>query len=157
MSKRKRDSAYYLKRLGKECPDVYERWRVGELPSVRAACREAKLGDDDAPLKVLKRAWRRASATDRRAFVDWAKASKARIATAILTGRDLIGTSGYLTEPIKKRIQARIEHEDIKMGVLMKKLGFNHLDGSLGNARTGSRLRPAVAEAVAKWLGSPMP
>jgi len=59
---------YLVSRLKKHHPDIAARLAAGEFKSARAAARAAGLKVDDPPLKLLRRAWKRATADERAAF-----------------------------------------------------------------------------------------
>ena len=69
MAKSVRDSAYWQRRLAREHPEIAERLRSGEIPSVRAAAIEAGLIRERKPLDDLRRAWAKAARGERRAFL----------------------------------------------------------------------------------------
>jgi hypothetical protein len=69
MNSRSRDAAYWRRRIERDHPEVAERLRTGEITSVRAAAIEAGLIHEPSPLLELRRAWRKASAADRAAFM----------------------------------------------------------------------------------------
>ncbi|HYB11211.1 MAG TPA: hypothetical protein VEJ16_16235 [Alphaproteobacteria bacterium] len=69
MNSRSRDAAYWRRRIERDYPEVAERLRKGEIVSVRAAAIEAGLIHQPSPLLELRRAWRKASAADRAAFM----------------------------------------------------------------------------------------
>lgn len=63
MSKQGTGASYRLRRLARRRPDILERYARGEFSSVDAAFRHAFALDE------MRRAWARASAEDRRAFL----------------------------------------------------------------------------------------
>ncbi len=69
MAKVVRNSAYWQGRLEREHPEIAERLRSGEIPSVRAAAIEAGLIRERKPLDDLRRAWAKAARGERRAFL----------------------------------------------------------------------------------------
>jgi hypothetical protein len=69
MNSRSRDAAYWRRRIERDHPEIAERLRKGEITSVRAAAIEAGLIHEPSPLLELRRAWRKASAADRAAFM----------------------------------------------------------------------------------------
>lgn len=71
----KRDAAYWRDRLEREHPEHFRRLLAGGYPSVRAAAIEAGLIRERTPMMDLQRAWRRADAADRAAFLDLAGAA----------------------------------------------------------------------------------
>ena len=66
---KKRDSQYWLRRLVRDHPEVAEKLAAGEIASVRAACIEVGLVKRTTGADELRRAWARASAAERRAFL----------------------------------------------------------------------------------------
>ncbi len=69
MAKVVRNSAYWQGRLEREHPEIAERLRRREIPSVRAAAIEAGLIRERKPLDDLRRAWTKAAQGERRAFL----------------------------------------------------------------------------------------
>ncbi len=70
MSGGKRDAAYWRHRVERDYPDVAQRLAAGEIPSVRAAAIEAGLLHEPSALDHLRRAWRKASAEERKRFIE---------------------------------------------------------------------------------------
>jgi hypothetical protein len=66
----KRDAAYWRRRLERDRPDIAARLRAAEIPSVRAAAIEAGFIRERTPLDDLRRAWVKASANERRDFLN---------------------------------------------------------------------------------------
>ncbi len=149
MPKKKRDRAYWLKRLHKDRPDIAERYERGEFETVRAACIDAELIKPRTRLMELKNAWEKASASERKAFVAWAKErlKPAPAPTAFL------GPDGRLTEPAIAWIDKKMVEKGLKLGELMRKTGRNPYNASLGNAlRTGTRPDPEMVDDVKEEL-----
>jgi hypothetical protein len=67
--KRGANSAYLMTRLARDHPKILARLHAGEFPSVRPAAKAAELIKALTPLEDLERAWRRANADDRAAFL----------------------------------------------------------------------------------------
>ncbi len=65
---KKRDAAYWRGRLERDHPKIAKKLKDGKIPSVRAAAIEAGLIRAPTPLDELRRAWRKASADQRKAF-----------------------------------------------------------------------------------------
>jgi hypothetical protein len=65
----KRDATYWRRRLERDRPEIAARLRAGEIPSVRAAAIEAGFIRERTPLDDLRRAWAKASAGQRQAFL----------------------------------------------------------------------------------------
>ncbi len=66
---KKRDSQYWRLRLVRDHPEVAEKLAAGEIASVRAACIEVGFVKRTTGVDELRRAWARASAVERRAFL----------------------------------------------------------------------------------------
>ncbi len=63
-------SDYLASRLKRDAPAIAERLASGEFPSVRAAALEAGIVRAPTALDLLRRAWRKASPEERRAFAN---------------------------------------------------------------------------------------
>jgi hypothetical protein len=64
------NSATYLsRRIARDRPDILQRMKDGEFPSVRAAAIEAGIVKVPTALDLLKRAWAKATDQERAAFV----------------------------------------------------------------------------------------
>lgn len=63
-------TAYLVRRLKRDRPDVAEALARGEYRSARAAAKAAGIVRDPSPLDLLRRAWKRASKKEREAFMD---------------------------------------------------------------------------------------
>lgn len=66
--KNRRDSSYLAARLKRDHPEIAKRVEAGEFKSMRAAAIEAGIVRPPTPLDTLRRAWRKASEGERRAF-----------------------------------------------------------------------------------------
>jgi hypothetical protein len=65
----KRDSEYWKNRIKTEHPAIFAKLENGAIKSVRAAAIEAGLIRERTALMDLKRAWTKASAKERKAFL----------------------------------------------------------------------------------------
>lgn len=144
---RRRDRLYWLKRLRAEYPGLAEQVDRGAL-TVRAACIKARLIKSPSRLDALKREWKKANLSDKRAFIMWLKASvsgKPRI--------EPLTASGYLTTAAIKQIHKIMADECLKPGQVMAQMGFKRLDPRLGFALRGDRkVNPEFAEKLEAWL-----
>jgi hypothetical protein len=66
-----RGADYLTARIARDRPDVLERMKAGEFPSVRAAAIAAGIVKVPTPLDVLKRAWAKAGKRERDDFMGW--------------------------------------------------------------------------------------
>lgn len=64
-------AAHLLRRLARDHPDILAAYERGDFPSARAAAKAAGIVKDPAPLKLLQKAWDKASATERATFRQW--------------------------------------------------------------------------------------
>lgn len=150
---KKRDRAYWLKRLRHDHPDFADRFDKGEFPSVRAACIEAGLLRKRSPLMVLKNEWKKASPRERDEFLAWAGRGTKAAPVAAVAPAVLIGSDGLLTEAAIAWIDSRMSAMRLASGDLMRRIGRSHLDGSLGNAlQLRSRPDPEMIENVKRIL-----
>jgi hypothetical protein len=140
MSKpRKRDSAYYRKRLKDEHPHIYAEFLAGKHRSVRAASLKAGLIHLPSSFVVLKREWGNASAKDREKFKDWISGTKPTTPTPA----SLVDEDGFLTIAAIEEIDGIMKARRMKDADLMEKLGFNRHNSSFGRAKPGrSRWKP---------------
>jgi hypothetical protein len=137
MSKRKkRDRAYFLKRLKNEHPHIHAELLAGKYLSVREASLKAGLIRQPSRLLALMREWRHASAKEQREFLDWVSGSK----PASPTLASLVDKDGVLTLEAFKEIDEVRKAKGWGHGDVMEKLGYDKLDGRLG--RTTSKARP---------------
>lgn len=154
MSKpKKRDAAYWRGRLEREHPAIHARLLDGTISSVRAACAEAGLIRLPTRLDALMREWTKASASQRKAFIDWLKASRpSRL--PVTPPAALVDADGFLTRDTIERVEkAKATLGFRKPGQVMEALGGSKLDGSLGQAMRGnSRLRPELVDRLGDWL-----
>lgn len=146
---KKRDSAYWLKRLRRDRPDIADVYDRGVFESVRAACISAGLIAPRTRLMELKNAWEKASAGERKAFVAWAK--KRLEPGPVPT--ELIGPDGRLTKPAIIWIEKKMVEKGLKLGALMKRTGRKSLNASLGRAlRNRTRPDPKMIDDVTREL-----
>lgn len=136
MSKpKKRDRAYYLKRLKNEHPHIHAELLAGKFPSVRAASLKAGLIHLPSPFVVLMREWGKASTKDREEFKDWISGTK----PASPTPARLVGKDGLLTVATIGEIERVMKAKGMRHGDVMEKLRYSRLDGRLGVATSKAR------------------
>ena len=127
---KKRDSAYYLKRLQHDYPAIYAKVSSGEISSVRAGCIAAELIRPPTPLGALKREWRRASPKERRDFLDLVT-GKTPLGPAPV---DLTDKDGFLTVNVIKQIKETMNTGPKWKGDVSEELGYKRVDPRLGLA-----------------------
>jgi hypothetical protein len=152
MSKpKKRDSAYYRKRLKDEHPHIYAGLLADKFPSVRAASLKAGLIHLPSSFVVLKREWGNASAKDREEFKDWISGTKPTSPTPA----SLVDEDGFLTIAAIEEIERIMKAKRMKDADLMEELGFNRHAPSWGRVKPGrSRWKPKkeLLDALERFL-----
>ena len=89
-------------------------------------------------LDALKRVWRRASASERREFVDWVKGGgTAGVPLGMLTDK-----SGFLTASAIKQVEEVMKARRMRSGDVMEEFGYKRLDPTLGMVLAG-RWKPS--------------
>jgi hypothetical protein len=154
--KQKRDNDYYLDVLERHHPTVFLDWKAGRFSSPRQAFIAAGLKKERSLLNMLKSAWSKASAAERRDFLTAIAAGSGSTAStsssppATLTDRD-----GRLLASVEARVKQIIDKRNIRMGDVMTEMGFAALDPSLGQAMSRARrarVRPDLQKALERWL-----
>jgi len=146
---KKRDNSYFERRLEREHPAIYARLRAGAIRSVRAAAIEAGILRRPTALNALKRDWRLASVTEKRAFIAWLKGAP----KVALRGSDIVGPDGKLTPSAVTKLQYVMSTKGLKHGQVMKAMGFKALDPRLGFALSRQhQLEPVFFDRLAEWL-----
>jgi hypothetical protein len=62
---------YLLRRLAREAPDILASYERGEFPSAAAAARAAGIAKKESPMALVRRAWKNASAKERKQIIAW--------------------------------------------------------------------------------------
>ena len=148
MSK-KRDSAYFKKRLEQDFPKIFNDLRAGKIKSVRQAAAAAGLIHLPTRVDALKREWKRATTAEKNEFVVWTKGRKAASAASIA----IIDPDGHLKPGVIRFIRGWTRDKRIKPGKIMKEIGFSNNDYTLSHALgRGAPLRSAVIPPLKSWL-----
>jgi len=149
---RKRDAAYFKRRLAKEHSAIFAEICPGGL-SVRAASAKAGLIRLPTRLNALKREWKKATTEERREFIHWAKAREAKGRGASV--RPIADAASCLRPEVRKFLSDWLKANGSKPGRIMKMIGFSVHDATLSPAiYGGSSLRAAVIPKLAVWLTS---
>lgn len=151
-SKRKRDNAYYLRRLEKDFPALHAKWLSGGYSSPRKAFLEAGLMKDPERLNQLKRLWGKSSSTDRHDFIAWLKAKRPPKVAAAPRSFVLLEPDRTLTVDASTRVKLIMMNRGVRMGTAMDELGLKRLDPSLGLALRGFKVRPVLEAALSRWI-----
>ena len=148
-----RNNSYWMARFKRDHRTLYDGVKAGEI-TVRQARQVAGLLRLPSKLDALKRAWKMASESDRKAFDGWRKIG-AKLPVARRTVPLELDSEGKFTDMTCRRIRAILAANGNKMGLLMEELGYTRLNGSLGNAisrRQRSTPSPDLLRRVGKWL-----
>jgi hypothetical protein len=146
----KRDTDYYLGRMQAEKPAIYADFLAGRYASANEAIIAAGLRKPKDVVGEAKQLWKRMNDRERSAFVIWLKSSVR--ARAVVTAPSLITADRRLTPQAKKRVQSLMGKRRLKLGDVMKEMGLNASDASLGGALArGTRVSPAVAAHLDSW------
>jgi hypothetical protein len=180
MAKQKRDNEYLLRRLEKEHPTIFADLRAGKFKSAHEALIVSGLKQPPKPLNVLKNAWANASAAEQAEFRRWIRASATvapvtsapvsarsrapsgplastvpRSPKAARTNTKVVDGDGYLQPSAQARIEQIIKGRGLKIGDVMKDLGLNPRNASLGGALRSSkptRISDALAFELERWI-----
>jgi hypothetical protein len=144
---KKRDSAYYKKRLAKDHPALFAEVRAGRL-SVRAASAKAGMVHLPTRLDALKREWKGASESQRDEFREWLKMDAFKP-----IAKPIADSDGRLRSDVKVFLSGRLKSIGWTPGRLLKEIGFKGGDYTLSSAiLNGTTLRPAVIPKLSDWL-----
>ncbi|MDX0488809.1 hypothetical protein GOC53_00740 [Sinorhizobium medicae] len=165
--KMKRDNNYYLERLKVEHPAIYADLGAGKYPSARQAFTAAGYRKDPALLAKLKGMWARADAAEQREFLRWlglagsvsvgASSTSSRHApTPTATSSGTRSAPRMLSPSEIAQIDAIMTRRKLKLGAVMKELGCDPSDGSLGMAmshRKPTQIKnAALLSELERWL-----
>lgn len=149
MAKQQRGNDYLLQRLKKDAPAIYADLQAGEYPSVRAAAIAAGLRKPTRQINLLKNAWRKADAKDRSDFLAWIGA----VPSTTPPNKPIVDSNSRLLPKSKARIEYIMLKRGIKLGQVMREMGLNPRDASLGAAlRNATSLRRDIVLELEKWL-----
>jgi hypothetical protein len=145
---KKRDAAYYRKRLKRDHAVIFRALADGRLPSVRQAAAAAGLIHLPTPLDVLKREWKKATASEQAAFDSW------RAGLPKAGGPPTIAdATGKLTPEGAKFLSDWMRPRKIRAGQIMLELGLSNYDWRLDAAiQRGYPLKDEVLKLLGPWM-----
>jgi hypothetical protein len=149
---KKRDSAYYERRLKRDFLKFFADLRAGKFTSVRQAAAAAAAGLIHLPTRVdaLKREWKRATTAEKNEFVAWTKGRKAASAAP---STPIIDAAGHLKPAVIRFIWGWTSDKRITPGTIMKEIGFSNFDYTLSHAlRLGAPIRSTAIAPLESWL-----
>jgi hypothetical protein len=169
-----RSNAYYLARMRDEHPAIYADYLAKKFKNASEAIRSAGLKKAPSPLDTLRTAWAKASTAEQATFLaeigctphvaiapapaaPIVKASAVKPATPVVPGSapvSAIHIDGYLTQTAKKRITEVMVRRKIKLGIVMKEMGYDPRNASIGlAAHQDNRIRDeSLLDALENWL-----
>ncbi|MCH8489817.1 MAG: hypothetical protein LAT81_07800 [Oceanicaulis sp.] len=154
----KRDSTYCRGRLQREAPAIFADLNAGRIGSVRQAAAMAGIKPLPKTLNNLKREWRKASAAERREFIDWIRGSlptaKAPAKSApVAAYRAVFDVDGHLTADAIAFLKAWQKREGKRPGRILQQLGFRRNDFRLAAAiNRRVRLANELTGPVDGWM-----
>jgi hypothetical protein len=148
--KKKRDAAYYKRRLARDYPAIFAEIRPGGL-SVRAASVKARLIHLPTRVDALKREWKKANTAEHREFVLWAKALEAGAGGAPVP--PITDPAGHLLPHAARFLAEWVKRNRSKPGRIMKQIGFRVFDWRLAHAIDhGGVLPQKVIDKLNPWM-----
>jgi len=167
-----RSNKYFLDRLRREQPTIFADFKAGKFKNATEAFEVAGLRKKRSALDALRSAWKKATTVEKAAFrLDIGCASVVVPSSApVVPGRVRAGSvtkkraavsststihaDGYLTPDAVKRMKGAMARRKIGTGTVMREIGHNALNPSLGMAiNQGLRIHdPATLKELAKWL-----
>jgi hypothetical protein len=150
---KKRDSAYYRKRLSRDFPAIFAELRAGTIKSVRKAAIKARLIKMPSRLDALKREWKRATTSQRVAFLTWIKTSRTGPKAKTKIKPAIVDAEGRLRPHVKLGLQNWCKINHSKISQITSEMGLPPLDTSLSSAIERSyKLRPDMIARLERWL-----
>jgi hypothetical protein len=144
---KKRDSAYYRRRLEKDRPAIFAEVVAGRL-SVRAASAKAGLIHLPTRLQALKREWKGATDAQRVQFLIWLKSGAHK-----WVGQPIADSDGRLRRDVSDFLLRWVARKGLRPGNIMKELGFSGHDPTFASAISSDYpLRAEVIPKLAVWL-----
>lgn len=149
---RNRDSAYFEARLKKEHPTIYADLKAGKIKSTRQAAAKAGLIHLPGRLEALKREWKRASPSQRKAFLVWIRTSGTGLKRVAVSSPAVVDSAGRLVPGAAAFLRNWVRDHRITPGRIMKEMGFKNYDWTLSASLKGEPLRSEVHAPLASWL-----
>ena len=147
-----RDNKYYMDRLKKEHPEDFEKLQKGLYRTPAEAFRATGLKKPRSRLQELKNAWDKATVADREAFMRISGLAPFTPSGATSSGLPF-ATGTRLNDWAKDRIQEIMLKRWMKPGGVMRELGLNPANPSLGLAlHRGNSLQPDVLTKLENWV-----
>lgn len=157
-----RDNQYYLERLKGEHPSVYADYQAGKFRNASEAFVAAGLRRPRSGLDLLQSAWTKATPAERDAFKVMIGCAAATVtnpvsARPIAPAKPTPVRAGkgkrHLSANLEADVRAIISQRGLKIGDVMREIGRNPLDASLGMAlHRGTLLKEDTVTALEGWV-----
>jgi hypothetical protein len=154
---KKRDAAYYRKRLKAGDPVIYADVVAGRI-TVRKAALKAGLIHLPTTLGVLKREWRKATISEQEGFLRWAKATtpafwRFKSSPPKPSPTTIVDSADRLLPPVVQFLHIWLGSRiHAKRGHIMVEMGFSTFDTSLSRAIDGEPLNSEIVPKLEDWL-----
>ncbi len=150
---KKRDAAYYRRRLKAEHPSIYADLTAGRISSTRQAAAKAGLIHLPTRLLGLRREWKGATNKERREFLEWLKSGSAPGVKGKAPKDPLLDAAGYLSRSAADRVWELKRSLRLKKGQMYVQMGLKAYDWRVIGVLKGERVPTSdVLEAIRSWL-----
>jgi hypothetical protein len=167
MKPQKRDNEYYLDRLRTDHPAIYADLQAGKFKNPSEAFIEAGLRRPRSPLDLLRSAWSKASSAEKSAFkgeIGCARSTKKvsvvpsglTVSHASAPGNARLATGKmHLPPALEAEVRRIIVRRRLKIGDVMREMGLNARDASLGMAlQRGTLVQDELIVALETWVAA---
>lgn len=162
--KQKRDNEYYLNRLKDEYPAIFADYQAGKYKNANAAIIAVGLRRPVSGLKQLEAAWKKATPAEKDAFkamigcAPTVATSPVRVSSSASAAPK---TSSSAPTPAKTRLTATeakaireiMDRRKLKSGAVMREIGFDPLNASMGMAlERDTQIQCDLHQALKQWI-----
>jgi hypothetical protein len=149
--KKKRDRAYYERRLAKNFPAFYADWLAGKYKNVHQAAIAAGLIKLSSRLDVLKRQWKKIRSSDKKAFIVWAGTHEAKLKPR--SSAPLAGPDGRLRADVRKFLADWLSTTKYRPAKIMQEMGLSGYDVTLwGAIKRDHPIKSKIVDRLGPWL-----
>jgi hypothetical protein len=165
----KRDNDYYLDRLRSDHPAIYADLRTGKFKNPSEAFVAAGLRRRKSPLDQLRTAWSKASSAEQSAFRGEIGCTASTTTTTVSVAPSGLTVSHasapgnvrlaagkvHLPPALEAEVRRIIAHRRLKNGDVMREMGLNARDASLGMAlQRGTLVQDELIVALETWVAA---
>lgn len=160
----KRNNDYYLNRLWVSRPDIYADFQAGRFENAAEAFVAADLRKPRSALDLLRSAWSKASSAEQDAFKAYigchvpapqpSAAPTNNLASASSTKvLPVTASKQHLPPALEVEVRRIMTQRNLKIGKVIREIGFSHLDASLGMALLrGTLVQRKLVTALEQWV-----